>query len=42
MNTEDMDHIADLIYRAATDFEAQQDTIRAEVDALCKKNPLYE
>ena len=42
MNTEDMDHIADLIYRAATDFEAQQDAIRAEVDTLCKKYPLYE
>ncbi|WRS28893.1 serine hydroxymethyltransferase [Oscillospiraceae bacterium MB08-C2-2] len=38
----DMAVIADCIYRAATDFEGQADSIRADVEALCSKYPLYE
>lgn len=39
---EDMDRIAEFIYLAATDFEAKADQIRAGVEALCAKYPLYE
>ena len=39
---EDMEKIAELIYTAATDFENSADKIRAEVNALCRKYPLYE
>ncbi len=42
MNTEDMETIAECIYLACTDFEAQADAIRAKVTELCKKYPLYE
>ena len=38
----DMAIIADCIYRAATDFEAQADYIRETVTALCAQYPLYE
>ncbi len=38
----DMDVIADCIYRTAADFEGTQDAVRAEVEALCAKHPLYE
>ena len=40
--TEDMEKIAELIYITATDFENSADKIRAEVNALCQKYPLYE
>ncbi len=42
MNCEDMEIIADCIYRACIDFENEADSIRADVNALCKKYPLYE
>jgi len=38
----EMDLIADAIYLAATDFEASADAIRASVNAMCGKYPLYE
>lgn len=40
--TEDMDKIAEFMYLAATQFEAKADEIRAGVNALCAKYPLYE
>ncbi|MBQ8869640.1 MAG: serine hydroxymethyltransferase [Oscillospiraceae bacterium] len=42
MNCDDMETIAECIYLACTDFEAQADAIRAKVTELCKKYPLYE
>ena len=39
---DDMRVIASLISRAATDFDAQQDNIRARVGELCSAHPLYE
>lgn len=39
---EDMAVIADCIYKAAVDFEASADSIRAAVNTLCAKYPLYE
>jgi len=38
----EMDLIADAIYLAATDFDASADAIRASVNAMCAKYPLYE
>ncbi len=38
----DMEEIARLIYLAATDFENKREEIKARVDSLCKKYPLYE
>lgn len=38
----DMEKIAEFIYLTATDFENSCDTIRAGVEELCKKYPLYE
>ncbi len=38
----DMERIAEYIYLTATDFENKADEIRAGVNALCKKYPLYE
>lgn len=38
----DMEKIAELIWLAATDFEARADYIRAEVTKICDKYPLYE
>ncbi len=38
----DMEQIAEFIYLAATDFENTRDQVRAGVEALCKKYPLYE
>ena len=37
----EMTEVADLIYLAATDFEAKQQEIIARVDALCKRFPIY-
>ena len=42
LKTEDMDKIAEYIYLCATDYEANKDRIRSEVNALCEKYPLYE
>ncbi|MEF9853306.1 MAG: serine hydroxymethyltransferase [Hydrogenoanaerobacterium sp.] len=41
-NEDDMVKIAEFIYLAATDFENKADEIRAGVNELCKKYPLYE
>ncbi len=38
----DMEVIADCIHKAATDFENSADAIRAAIDTLCGKYPLYE
>ena len=42
LKEEDMDKIAELIFLAATDFEAKKDYIIAEVEVICNKYPLYE
>lgn len=39
---EDMDKIAECIYLTAKDFDNKADEIRAEVEKICKKYPLYE
>ena len=38
----EMDKIADLITRVIRNFENEKDAIAAEVEAICKKFPLYE
>lgn len=38
----DMELIADCIHKAATDFEGSADSIRARINELCAKYPLYE
>lgn len=38
----DMEKIAELIWLAATDFEAKADYIRSEVTKICDRYPLYE
>lgn len=38
----DMDKIAEFIYLAVTGFEANADAIRAGVNAICEKHPLYQ
>ncbi len=42
LNCEDMDRIAEFIYLTATDFENSADQVRAGVEELCGKYPLYE
>ena len=42
MTPEDMAVIAECIYLTASDFENKADEIRAKVEALCDKYPLYE
>ncbi len=42
MVEEDMKVIASLIAKTAFDYEASADDVRAAVDALCSKYPLYE
>jgi len=37
-----MKQVAKLIYMTATDFENKANDIRSEVEALCKKYPIYE
>ena len=39
---DDMRIVAKLIYLAASDFEAKADFIRAEVETLCAKYPIYQ
>ena len=41
LGTEEMKTIARLFKLTATDFENSADAVRAEVDAICKKYPLY-
>jgi len=41
LQEEDMDTIADCIKFAATEFDAKADEIRARVNAICEKYPLY-
>ena len=41
LGTEEMKTIARLFKLTATDFENSADAIRAEVDAICKRYPLY-
>ncbi len=38
----DMDKIADCIHRVAVDFEGNAQGVRDDVNAICKKYPLYE
>ncbi|MCD7958085.1 MAG: serine hydroxymethyltransferase [Ruminococcus sp.] len=38
----DMEIIAEVMYQTASDFEAKADSVRASVNALCEKYPLYE
>ena len=42
LGVEEMDKIAEYIYLCATDFEAKADEIRAGVNAICEKFPLYK
>jgi len=42
LKEDDMDVIADCINRVAEDFENNADSVRADVNAICKKYPLYE
>lgn len=41
LQEEDMDTIADCIKLAATEFDAKADEIRARVNAICEKYPIY-
>jgi len=42
LDCEDMDKIAEFIYLTATDFENSADKVRAGVEELCGRYPLYE
>lgn len=42
LRTEEMDKIAEYIYLCATDFDNKADEIRAGVNAICEKFPLYK
>ena len=39
---DDMRKVAELIYMTASDYDAKADHIRAEVNKLCEKHPLYD
>ena len=39
---EEMKQIARFIYEIASDFEGKRESVAAEVDALCKRFPIYE
>lgn len=41
LDTADMDKIAEFMYLTATDFDAKADEIRAGVNEICAKHPLY-
>ena len=41
LGVEEMDKIAELIYMVIEDFEGNKEKVIAEVDAICKKYPLY-
>ncbi len=38
---DDMRKVADLIYRVASDYEGQRDSVSAEAQALCARYPIY-
>ena len=40
--TEDMDVVAECIWKVASDFEASKEEVRGMVKVLCAKHPLYE
>ena len=42
LKEEDMEKIAECIWLAATDFEAQADHIRKEVTKICERYPIYQ
>ena len=42
LQPEDMEIIADCIYKVTTDFEGAAEAVRAQVEALCARYPLYE
>ncbi len=42
LNTEDFDKIAEFIYLAVKDFDANKEAILKGVEDICKKYPLYE
>ena len=42
LDTADMDKIAEFMYLTATDFEGKADAIRAGVNEICAKHPLYK
>lgn len=42
LDTGDMEQIAEFMYLTAKDFDAKADEIRAGVNAICAKHPLYE
>lgn len=42
LGVEDMEKIAEYIYLTAKDFEGKADEIRAGVNEICAKHPLYE
>lgn len=42
LDVEEMEKIAEYIYLCATDFENKADEIRAGVNAICEKFPLYK
>ena len=42
LNEQDMDTIADFVYRCAVDFEGSADDIRLGVCDICRRYPLYE
>lgn len=42
LKPDDMEVIAEAMYLAASDFENKADEIRASVNALCEKYPLYQ
>lgn len=42
LNEQDMDTIADFVYRCAVDFEGSADDIRRGVCDICHRYPLYE
>lgn len=42
LDTGDMEQIAEFMYLTAKDFDSKADEIRAGVNAICAKHPLYE
>lgn len=42
LNEEDMDKIAEFIYLCATDFENSAEKIKAGVNDICRRYPIYE
>ena len=42
LKEQDMAKIAECIWLAATDFEAQADHIREEVTKICERYPIYQ